>query len=615
MTSHLRNACIPLVQLRQAAADRLASILSEIDGPKALVLGPDLSGPLGMLVDVSLLKQNGVDAMYELGPHAIRCQHQDIVYVLRPDLPSITTLSEQVHAHRQEAPARHHHYHLVFVPRATLLCESALVQLGVYGNVTRYELCIELFPYDDDVVTMCLERCFRDLAVANDPTCLYSVACALVHFQELFGRIPRVLGKGDWAHRVAELMMKVQEEPSATPAKRSERVEPLVDELIIIDRRVDLVTPMLQQLNYEGLLDEIVGITNGFVEVEKPAAKDSSKAGRPAVMKLGLNSDDDLFRQIRNTNFNAIKHVLKRRAAHIQATYEERHAAESISQMSAFMKKFKAVQREHTSLQAHIGLAERVSDVTRTPAFLRHLQAQLGVLVGSGADAPAEADAYLEELVGKRAPIAQVLRFIVLMSTVLNGVKQKQFDFIRREIVQTYGFQHLLTLDSLERSGLFVKRESRSSWPSVRSALNLIGAPVSGGASDTAPKTMHFAFHGYAPITCRLVEGALQPGWSHGYMRDALAQLPGKTFAHTVDDQKRPAGAVQGAKKIVVVCFVGGVTFAEISVLRWLSGRQNHDREYVILTTHLSNGDQMVDSLAVALDNALTRHHPASATQ
>lgn len=173
---------------------------------------------------------------------------------------------------------------------------------------------------------------------------------------------------------------------------------------------------------------------------------------------------------------------------------------------------------------------------------------------------------------------------------------------------------------------------------------------------------MHFAFHGYAPITCRLVEGALQPGWSHGYMRDALgtvppppvccsnarhrqrlrfclAQLPGKTFAHTVDDQKRPAGAVQGAKKIVVVCFVGGVTFAEISVLRWLSGnaapatsssrhpsgcysrclaclgRQNHDREYVILTTHLSNGDQMVDSLAVALDNALTRHHPASATQ
>lgn len=46
MTSHLRNACIPLVQLRQAAADRLASILSEIDGPKALVLGPDLSGPL-----------------------------------------------------------------------------------------------------------------------------------------------------------------------------------------------------------------------------------------------------------------------------------------------------------------------------------------------------------------------------------------------------------------------------------------------------------------------------------------------------------------------------------------------------------------------------------------
>jgi hypothetical protein len=35
-----------------------------------------------------------------------------------------------------------------------------------------------------------------------------------------------------------------------------------IDSLIVLDRRVDMVTPLLTQLTYEGLIDELVGITN-----------------------------------------------------------------------------------------------------------------------------------------------------------------------------------------------------------------------------------------------------------------------------------------------------------------------------------------------------------------
>lgn len=34
------------------------------------------------------------------------------------------------------------------------------------------------------------------------------------------------------------------------------------DSLIILDRRVDMITPMLTQLTYEGLIDEFIGIDN-----------------------------------------------------------------------------------------------------------------------------------------------------------------------------------------------------------------------------------------------------------------------------------------------------------------------------------------------------------------
>src|SRR4051812_47070326 len=39
-------------------------------------------------------------------------------------------------------------------------------------------------------------------------------------------------------------------------------VEPDIDALIVIDRAVDLVTPLATQLTFEGMLDEFYGIKN-----------------------------------------------------------------------------------------------------------------------------------------------------------------------------------------------------------------------------------------------------------------------------------------------------------------------------------------------------------------
>ena len=42
-----------------------------------------------------------------------------------------------------------------------------------------------------------------------------------------------------------------------------------LDEIILIDRAVDMITPMCTQLTYEGLVDEILGIRNGSVSMDK----------------------------------------------------------------------------------------------------------------------------------------------------------------------------------------------------------------------------------------------------------------------------------------------------------------------------------------------------------
>lgn len=48
--------------------------------------------------------------------------------------------------------------------------------------------------------------------------------------------------------------------------------------LIVIDRAVDLVTPLLTQWSYEGMLDEVFGMTNAVVEVDVNILGDDAAA-------------------------------------------------------------------------------------------------------------------------------------------------------------------------------------------------------------------------------------------------------------------------------------------------------------------------------------------------
>jgi hypothetical protein len=54
-----------------------------------------------------------------------------------------------------------------------------------------------------------------------------------------------------------------------------------VDTLILLDRAVDLVTPLCTQLTYEGLIDEVLGISNGSVELTTLADQEGALAVRP----------------------------------------------------------------------------------------------------------------------------------------------------------------------------------------------------------------------------------------------------------------------------------------------------------------------------------------------
>ena len=56
------------------------------------------------------------------------------------------------------------------------------------------------------------------------------------------------------------------------------------------------------------------------------------------------------------------------------------------------------------------------------------------------------------------------------------------------------------------------------------------------------------------------------------------------------------SGARPRKRKVVLVMFLGGVTFAEIAALRFISRRPEVNCAFLVMTTKLINGSSLLDS-------------------
>jgi vacuolar protein sorting-associated protein 33A len=120
----------------------------------------------------------------------------------------------------------------------------------------------------------------------------------------------------------------------ATPSVRSSPGE--IDALIIIDRRVDMITPLLTQLTYEGLMDEVLTIRNSHIEIpasllaspnaqaptpSAPAVTVSTSADKPKKHQLG-SATDPILSSLRDLNFSSVGRQLSRIAHRLDQDYK-----------------------------------------------------------------------------------------------------------------------------------------------------------------------------------------------------------------------------------------------------------------------------------------------------
>lgn len=263
--------------------------------------------------------------------------HCDTVVVLARS--RIDTMRLLVHLLRHwQQSKRQVRVHLYLVPRRTMICEMVLERAAVYhmiqSPIGQYS-GLDAVVFDNDLLSMEQPHSFREVAMDGDNSSLYATARSIMKLQSLFGLIPNVRYIGTAGQTVFEMMdkLRTQIESSTTSGEASLfGNESEITQLILFDRSVDLVSPLVTPLTYEGLVNDLFGISNNLVslsDIVDSFREREEQTGKR--QRMPLNDDDTIFQEIRHISFLAVGQRLKGIARTIDEIYEQRKTLKEVS--------------------------------------------------------------------------------------------------------------------------------------------------------------------------------------------------------------------------------------------------------------------------------------------
>ena len=192
-----------------------------------------------------------------------------VTYFLRPsDLSQTQNVIKRIKSWKKTTRT---HHRIVYLPQPTAIVHKMLNTTGLAAapNVSVHRLQLDIFPLETDLFSLEYDDAMREAEVEGTPSTLIStVARSILKLQDVVGTIPRIQSLGPLGEEVVRKLLnitvdeylasKTQEEMNPGPVAGGD-----VAALLIMDRKVDWVTPMTTPLTYEGLLDEVVGIDCG----------------------------------------------------------------------------------------------------------------------------------------------------------------------------------------------------------------------------------------------------------------------------------------------------------------------------------------------------------------
>ncbi|KAL8251664.1 hypothetical protein R6Q59_035357 [Mikania micrantha] len=372
-----------------SARDYINRMLQDISGMKVLILDSQTVSVVSVVYSQSELLQKEVflvELVDSISMSKESMSHLKAVYFLRPTSENIQ------HLKRQLARPRFGEYNLFF---SNML------------NTTQLHI---LADSDEHEVVQQVQEFFADF-VANDPyhftlntpsNHMYMLPAVIdpPNLQNYCDRIVdgiaaiflafkrrpviRYSRTSDIAKRIAHEASKLmyQQESGLFDFRRTE-ISPL---LLVIDRRDDPVTPLLNQWTYQAMVHELIGIQDNKVDLGNVGK--FSKDQQEVVLS---SEQDAFFKANMYENFGDIGINIKRMVDDFQQVAKSNQNIQTIEDMAKFVDNYPEYRKMQGNVSKHVTLVTEMSKIVEERKLMLVSQTEQELACNGGQGAAFEA--------------------------------------------------------------------------------------------------------------------------------------------------------------------------------------------------------------------------------
>ncbi|CAG0919451.1 unnamed protein product [Notodromas monacha] len=540
-------------------------------GLKALLMDKETTSIVSTVYSQSevLAKEVFLFERIDSGGYRSSMPHLRCVVFLRPTKENLDALKEELREPKYSSG--YYIYFTHFVKKEDIRDLAFADQHEVVRDVS--EMYADFLAVSPHLFSLNVPSCLRGLEWRHEALlrCVQGLTAVLLSLKK--NPVIRYQAHSPRAQRLAERVQDViNKEASLFDFRKSEN-QPV---LLVIDRRDDTVTPLLNQWTYQAMVHELLGIRNNRVSLR---GRDGIPKDLQEVVMSPLH--DEIYASNLYNNFGEIGTAIKSMMEDFQAQSRSNQKLDTLSDMKAFVENYPQFKKMSGTVTKHVTVVGELSKIVSSHHLLQVSENE-------------------QELVsqGNHAQSLQKIRQLV------NASKVRDIDALRLVLLYALRYETHSNNDIMGITGLLKNRGiGTDAGKIVASMLEYGGAKARGGDL--------FGTQDAVKITKRLFQGLKEVENIYTQHQPLLVETVRLLSRGRLKEMNYPFVTPSDATRIpseVVLFIVGGATYEESAAIFQFNNNNPSGTRVILGGTTIHNSESFLEEVSSAVEGIHVRH-------
>ena len=486
----------------------------------------------------------------------------------------------------------------IFIPGETYEIRDYIISNQLSFRFKTFNFRMDLIPIDNDLLSLEKEKYFREIYIDKNLSSISELANAFVKLESFFGKVKHRYLKGDNSTIFLNFFNEKEKENDL-------KVTDEIFGMIVLDRSVDFLTTITSNYTYEGLIDDFFKINLGNIKIKESFIKDTNintknNNKQEKYLTYALTSfNNSFYSQIGCMHYLDVNKYLNKMTEHYQLiTNNSKKKDLSLEELKKITCDLNAYLNNIKSpLAANKNILYHIINSISNEQYIQYIKNEQILLTG---ELPPNLHLFYEDYISDKRDLYKLLKLMSIENLTLGGIKD--YNSIKRNILNVYGYQNIFLFRDLEKLG-WLRDKSKNSinmnYMQLCQKLELVKIDF----NNEKPEDCSYAMGGYCPIGLKLIEKGLEGKWNK--IQDIIKKIPGETsFPNDESEIYNPTEEIN----TIFLVFIGGVTYTEIEAVRFLNRKfkENYDKnisknptrtQLIIITTCILNTNKIFSNL------------------